>query len=87
MNLLAPLQQPVADVMDLAGEAAAALSIVTVNAASRWLPPADTGTHPTLHIVAADSAAGAPRSRTATTRERRYRAIARPHAVTEGPGR
>lgn len=58
MNLLAPLR-PVADVMDLAGEAVAALGIVTVTTASRCLPPTDpsddTGDRPTLRIVAAGS--------------------------------
>ena len=35
--------RPVADVLELAGEAAAALGTVTVVAASRWLHPAHAG--------------------------------------------
>lgn len=65
MDLLAPLH-PVADVVDLAGEAVAALGIATVTAASRWLPPADGGDHPTLHVVSAGSKTD-QLSRTATT--------------------
>jgi hypothetical protein len=59
MDLLVPLH-PVADVLDLAGEAAAALGVVTMVAASRWLPAESLGP-PTETTLPARDLGGGPR--------------------------
>ena len=53
MDLLAPLH-PVADMVDLASEAVAAVA-VTITAAAHWLLPCDTDKYPPLQVVASGS--------------------------------
>jgi hypothetical protein len=70
MDVLGPLH-PVADVLDLAGDAVAALGVVTVVAVSRWLLPAES----LDAVVALDPARdrdGPPPAGTATTGDRRH---------------